>query len=221
MKTLIVSVHPDDETLGCGGTMLKLKSMGHELFWLIMTDVRDEYGYSEEVIKRTNNGIKEVARAYGISEVRNIGLRPKHLHSIDFLDILEAVSRVVNEIKPDWVFSVNRSDIHTDHQVAAKAVASCTKSFRYPFIKRIYLYECLSETEASMALPENVFLPNAYSDISGFLEGKIEIMKMYPDEIQESPMPRSKEVISALAVYRGGSIGVKHAEAFMLIREVF
>jgi hypothetical protein len=85
---------------------------------------------------------------------------------------------------------VNRSDIHTDHQVAAKAIMSCTKSFRNPFIKRILMYECISETEIAFPLPENMFVAHVYSDISSFLERKIEIMKKYGSELQAPPLTK-------------------------------
>ena len=83
------------------------------------------------------------------------------------------------------------------------------------------MYECLSETEVMPPLPEYIFIPNVYSDISNFMDKKIEIMKIYESELQESPLPRSVEVIKALAQFRGASVGVKYAEAFMLLRDIF
>lgn len=83
------------------------------------------------------------------------------------------------------------------------------------------MYECLSETEAMPALPENLFIPNVYSDISDFLDEKIEIMKIFESELQEPPLPRSIVAIKALAQYRGVAAGVNYAEAFMLISELF
>ena len=135
--------------------------------------------------------------------------------------IIDKIFSVIQEIKPEIIYTVNRSDIHTDHQVAAKAIMSCTKSFRNPFIKRILMYECISETEIAFPLPENMFIAHVYSDISNFLERKIEIMKKYESELQAPPLPRSLDNIKALARFRGATVSVQYAEAFMLVREVF
>ena len=159
MKVLIVSVHPDDEVLGCGGTMMKLKAEGHDLYWLLMTDVTKAHGYNDEMVETTRRQIEELSQFVGFRDTFNCGYHAAHLHQVDFLDLVGDISKVMLSVKPDWVFSVNRSDIHTDHQVAARAVMSCSKSFRYPFIKRLSLYECISETEIAPPLPENVFLP--------------------------------------------------------------
>jgi len=97
---------------------------------------------------------------------------------------------------------------------------ACTKSFRYPFIKTVLMYECISETEFAPALPERMFMPNYYVDISEFFEQKIAIMKIFASEIGEHPFPRSIRNIEALATFRGASVGVKYAEAFQLIKMI-
>ena len=143
------------------------------------------------------------------------------MHTVDLNEIITEVTSVIAQIKPEIIYTVNRSDIHSDHRHAAKAIMSSTKSFRHPYIKRILMYECLSETEIASPLPENIFLPNVYSDISNFLEQKIEIMKIYHSEVQAPPLPRSLDNIRALAQYRGSAVAVKYAESFMLLKDVF
>jgi LmbE family N-acetylglucosaminyl deacetylase len=221
MRILVISVHPDDETLGCGGTILKHKSLGNEVYWLILTKADEILGFNKEFIDDRQNQIEVVSKKYNFKEVFKLNFLTTRLHTIDFSILLEAISKVINEVKPEIIYMNNRSDIHTDHQVAAKAIGSCTKSFRYPFIKKILMYECISETEIAPALPENLFIPNVYSDITEVIDEKLELMKIYSSEIQETPLPRSLENIKALARYRGASCGVHYAEAFMLIRERF
>lgn len=82
------------------------------------------------------------------------------------------------------------------------------------------MYECISETEFAPALPEKVFIPNYYVDISEFIERKLEIMKIYKSEIAEHPFPRSLKNIKALAHFRGASVGVEFAEAFQLLKYI-
>lgn len=221
MKVLFISVHPDDETLGCGGTILKHSKMEDEIYWLIITKADEKLGFSNEFIVKRENQIKCVSQAYNFKEVYKLEFLTTRLHTIDFNELIEKISSVINKIEPEVVYMNNRSDIHTDHQMAAKAIMSCTKSFRYPFIKKVLMYECISETEISPGLPENLFIPNVYSDITDYIDKKIDIMKSYESEVQEPPLPRSLDNIKALARYRGASCGCNYAEAFMLLREVF
>ncbi|MBU3193967.1 PIG-L deacetylase family protein [Clostridium algidicarnis] len=221
MKVLVISVHPDDETLGCGGTILKHTKNGDEVYWLIITKVDYTVGFSEKFMNDRKEQIEKVAKNYNFKATFNLGFLTTKLHTVDFNNLMESISSVVNKVKPEIVYMNNRSDIHTDHQIAAKAIMSATKSFRYPFIKRILMYECISETEVAPALPENIFMPNVFSDITNFLDKKIKIMSIYESEVQQPPLPRSLENMEALARYRGASCGVDYAEAFMLLRERF
>jgi LmbE family N-acetylglucosaminyl deacetylase len=221
MNVLFISVHPDDETLGCGGTILKHREQGDSVYWLIITAAVEALGYSIDFIKKREQQIEFVSQAYRFSETYKLGFPTTKLHTVDLSDLITAIASVIRNIEPRVVYTVNRSDIHTDHQVVARAVMSSTKSFRYPFIKRVLMYECLSETEVMPPLPEHIFIPNVYSDISNFMDKKIEIMKIYESELQESPLPRSVEAIKALAQFRGASVAVKYAEAFMLLRDLF
>ena len=220
MKVLVISVHPDDETLGCGGTILKHSENKDEIFWLILTKVTEPLGYSREFVSKREKQVERVSNEYGFKKIYSLDFPTTRLHTIDFSVIIERMSSVIKEVEPEIIYTVNRSDIHTDHQIAAKAVMSCTKRFRNQFIKRILMYECISETELAPPLPENFFIPNVYADISDFLDKKIKIMKIYASEIQEPPFPRSEENIKALARYRGATVSVKFAEAFMLLMEL-
>lgn len=221
MKILVISVHPDDETLGCGGTILKHKDNGDEIYWLILTKADVTAGFTEEFLVKRKNEINTISCIYGFKDVCGLDFVTTRLHAVDFNLLINSISKVVNEIKPQIIYMNNRTDIHTDHQIAAKAILSCTKSFRYPFIEKILMYECISETEIAAPLLENVFIPNVYSDISNYIDKKVEIIKIYESEVQDTPMPRSLENIKSLARFRGASCGVDYAEAFMLVRERF
>jgi LmbE family N-acetylglucosaminyl deacetylase len=95
---------------------------------------------------------------------------------------------------------------------------ACTKSFRYPFIKKVLMYECISETEFAPAFPEKAFVPNYFVDITEFFNKKIEIMKVFESEIAEHPFPRSLRNIEALATFRGATAGCEYAEAFQVVK---
>ena len=220
-KVLFVSVHPDDETLGCGGTILKHKEKGDAIYWLILTapTINHPYGFSEEMIKQRENEIKLVALKYNFDDVFKLSYPTQLLDEINFREIIVSIDKVIDQIKPEIIFLINRSDVHSDHKVAFKAVYACTKNFRKPFIEKILMYETLSETEFSPPLGEFVFFPNVYVDITDFIEKKLEIMSVFADEVMPDNLPRSFSAIKALAAYRGSRIGVNYAEAFMLLFE--
>lgn len=220
MTILVIAVHPDDETLGCGGTILKHINHGDDVYWLILTDVLKKYGYSKEQINIEHDVCEKVKNAYGFKDMINLGLPAGNIHLISFDEIIRRLSKIINKLKPEVIYMPNRSDAHTDHQIAADAIWSCTKAFRYPFIKKILMCECVSETDASPALPEKVFIPNVFSDISDFIDKKIKILQMYKSEIQLPPFPRSIDNVKSLARYRGSTVNRQFGEAFMLIRYI-
>ena len=219
-KVLFVAPHPDDETLGCGGTILKHKSQGNKIYWLIITNISVENGWPVEKVAERQKEIDTVAEKYGFDKVFKLDLPTTKLDILPAGEIIGKVSDIINKTEPDIVYINNRSDIHTDHHVVFQSVMSCSKSFRYPSVKKILMYETLSETEFAPALTESSFIPNTFSDISAFFDMKTEIMKTYKSEIMPENLPRSFSAIEALAKYRGSRIGCKYAEAFQLILEI-
>lgn len=220
-KVLFIAVHPDDETLGCGGTILKHKSQGDEIYWMIITAPTKNHpcGFSDQVIKERNELIKNVAEKYGFNRTIKCDFPTMMLHAVDLRDLVVTIDSYINEIKPNIIYTMFRNDVHSDHRVAFDAVYSCTKSFRKPFIERILMLEALSETEFAPAIPSTSFVPNVYVDISDFMDEKLEIMSIYEPELMPEPYPRSLSSIEALARVRGSRCGVKYAEAFMLLYE--
>lgn len=217
-KVIIISAHPDDETLGAGGTILKHKKNGDEVYWLIVTDVFETEGFSNERVLSRKKEIENVSRLYSFNNVYNLGYPTMKLDDTILFELVNKISLIFQEVQPETIYVMNRSDAHSDHRIVFDAVMSCTKSFRYPYVKKVLMYECLSETEFAPILPEKVFQPNYFVDISNFLNKKIEIMKIFDSELGEHPFPRSIKNIEALATYRGATIGVNYAESFQLIK---
>ncbi len=219
-KVLAVAVHPDDETLGCGGALLKHKNNGDDIYWLIITSIDVENGWEKDKVESRRREIDSVSKMYGFCVTHSLNFPTTRLDTIPMKDLISEISKIIQKVEPDMIYIPNRSDIHTDHQVAFKAIMSCTKVFRNSFIRKILMYECLSETEFSPSLPTDSFIPNVFIDITGFLEEKIKIMNQYRSETGAFPFPRSVENIRALATYRGATAGVEAAEAFVLLKEV-
>ncbi|WP_288898045.1 PIG-L family deacetylase [uncultured Capnocytophaga sp.] len=219
-KVIVISAHPDDEILGAGGTLLKHKKNGDKIYWLIVTNVLESYGFSKERICSRQKEIEKISEALGVEKVFLLNYPTMSLSTSTLIEMVPKISKVFTEIEPEIVYCLNRSDAHSDHRITFDAVMACTKSFRYPFIKQVLMYECISETEFAPQLPEKVFIPNYFVDISSFLEEKLELMKIYESEVGEHPFPRSLRNIEALATYRGASVGVEYAEAFQLIKYI-
>ncbi len=217
---LIIAVHPDDETLGCGGTLLKHKDNGDEIHWLIATDIKESEGFEKTTVEKREKEINKVKGLFRFSSVNRLGLSTTKIDEYSTSDLVSKISSVINEIEPSIIYLPFRGDVHSDHKCIFDAAYSCTKSFRYPFIKKIYMMETLSETEFSISTQEDSFIPNTFVDISGYMDKKIEIMKVFESEIGEHPFPRSERNIRALATYRGATSGCDYAESFMLLKEI-
>ncbi len=215
-KVLIVAVHPDDETLGCGGTLLRHKSEGDEIHWLICTSLDSGHDYYQQ----REQEIEQVKTSYEFDSVTNLRLKTTRLDEYGTGEIVDKISNVFQEIQPNIIYLPFKGDVHSDHRVIFQAAFSCTKWFRYPYIKKIYMVETLSETEFAPATKEDSFIPNVYVDISEFMDKKLEIMNMYSSEIGLHPFPRSDTNIKALGGFRGASIGCDYAESFMLLKEI-
>jgi LmbE family N-acetylglucosaminyl deacetylase len=143
------------------------------------------------------------------------------LDAVPFATLIEDIDRVVARVRPETVYVVHRGDVHSDHVLVHLATMSVLKSFRMSClgVRRVLAYETLSSTDAASVV-QPAFLPTVFSDISGFLEAKCRLMECYDSELQGRWMPRTSSALTALARLRGASVGVEHAEAFMLLREL-
>lgn len=219
MRSLVVAPHPDDEVLGVGGTLLRRKQEGSTIGWLIMTNISVASGWNSEKIEQRKNETAKIAEFFGFDSVFELGFATTQLDLVPMGDLVGAVSNALRVFAPTEVFIPHSSDIHSDHRMTFEAVASATKWFRCPSIKRILAYETLSETEFGLVSGQG-FKPNVFLNIDGYLEGKLQAMEIYSSEVGMFPFPRSNEAISALATLRGSSSGFKAAEAFELLREI-
>ena len=217
-KILVVSPHADDEVLGAGGTILKHVQEGDKVYWINVTNAKEEYGYSKEEELQRRQEIEIVAKKYGVEELINLGLEPAGLDKYGMSALVRKFAEIMKQISPQIVIMPFQYDVHSDHRIVFDAVYSCIKSFRYHSIEKILCMEILSETD--YAVSDKGFVPNYYVDISPYIEKKIEIMKEYKSEIKASPFPRNVEAVRGLAKYRAAGCNVEYAEAFWLLKEI-
>ena len=217
-RTLIVAPHPDDEFLGCGGTILRRKAEGAEVAWLIVTDMSGQFMATPQRVDERDSEISRIAELVGFNNIFNLRFPTTQLDKFPMADVVNKFASVFNEFQPNEVFVPHRSDIHTDHRVVFDAVAACTKWFRYPSVHRVLAYETLSETDMALN-PSFPFQPNVFIDISNFIDQKLDILKIYKSELGDFPFPRSREALCSLSKVRGAASGFYAAEAFQLLRE--
>ena len=221
MKIAIVAPHPDDETLGCGGTILKHRASGDKVYCLIMTNISAGKGYDNKAVRKRQNEINAIAELYGFKNVFKLNFPTTKLDLVPRNKLIESISNILHKIKPNTIYLPFRHDIHSDHKITFDAAINSIKTFRCPYIKKVLMYEVISETEFSPSLPGNGFVPNNFSDISDYFDKKISILKIYSSELEEHPFPRSIQNLKALATFRGATSGVKYAEAFVVLKEIW
>lgn len=218
MKSLVIAAHPDDETLGAGGAILRRKEEGHTTAWLIVTGISTGNGWNAEQVIKRENEIYEVRKLLQFDEVFRLELPTTQLDQLPMREIVDGISKTFNLFQPNELFLPHYSDIHSDHRVVFQAVASCTKWFRYPSVHRILCYETLSETNFGLGETKS-FFPNYFLDIEPYLQKKLAALQVYASELGEFPFPRSLEAVRAQAAVRGAASGYLAAEAFQLLRE--
>ena len=217
MKLLIVAAHPDDEVLGCFGSVAKLIKEGYEAYTLILGEGKTSRGEGKKEIKKLHKEIKKANEVIGIKEVFIESLPDNKFDSIPLLDIVKVVEKYKNLIKPDIIFTHYENDLNIDHRLTYQAVLTATRPMSDETTKEIYSFEILSSTEWNYPLS---FSPDVYFDISDTLDKKIKAMSFYKSELREYPHPRSLEGIELNAKYWGMRLGKKAVESFKSVRVI-
>lgn len=218
-KVLVVAPHPDDEVLGCGGTMARMAEEGLDVQVAVVTSGRPPQ-FSEESVAQVQAEMKRAHAHLGVSQVHMLGLPAAALDTMAAAELNAAVGQLVREVRPDSLFLPFLGDIHADHQLAflAAMVAARPRDRRVP--SRILCYETLSETNWYAAPMTPAFVPNVHIDIAGTLARKLEAFAMFESQVKPFPDERSITTIEALARLRGSTVFSEAAEAFMLVRMI-
>lgn len=219
-KVLFIAPHPDDESFGCGGTILKHKNSNDQIYWLIVTTGNTEEGFTSDSLLQMEKQIEKVNKFYAFNDYFRLQFHSTRLDNYPVGEIIFQINSYINKIKPDTIYVNHKNDVHTDHGVVFDAVWSCCKSFRNPFITSVYAYETLSETELSNPDSKSTFHPNTFVDISNYIEEKKNAISIYESELEEHPMPRSLVNVESLARIRGSMVKVEYAESFICLKQV-
>lgn len=219
-NVLVIAPHPDDEILGCGGTLLRHKQNSDPIHWLIVTETNKKSGYTREWVAQRSMEIEKVTNFFNFSSTHQLPFITASLDTIPLSSVICEIKKVIDLVQPNIVYLPFQGDAHSDHKITFSAAASALKWFRAPSVESIRVYETASETEVNIDNKNFGFDPNLFIEITPFLDQKIEAIKIYKSEFGVFPFPRSDQMIRSMAAFRGSSCGVKAAEAFMVAREV-
>ena len=223
-QILVVAAHPDDEILGCGGTISRLIAEGNEISVLILGEgvtARDKHRSIENRKQDLNVLKKQSQKANSILSVNKVyfmNFPDNRFDSLPLIEIIKKIEEIKQIIKPEIIFTHYEKDLNIDHQITYKATITATRPIRNETVKEIYSFEILSSTEWSYPL---LFSPNIFFEITlKDIENKTNAMKIYKNELNEWPHPRSVEAIKMNAKQWGFKSGFNYAEAFILVRSM-
>ena len=226
MNVLVFAPHPDDEVLGCGGTIARYIKEGNVVYVCVVTSGFPPIYEKDYQIAKENGwphfqypDIMKAHNLLGIKETFFIKFPTVMLETVPRYELNGKINELIQELKPEVVFVPHFGDMQRDHALVSEAVMVAVRPKYDGTVRYVYSYETLSETEWNIPHASNTFIPNTFVDIDPYLEKKIEAIKCFSTQICEFPNPRSAEAVEALARLRGSTMGAKAAEAFSLIRE--
>ena len=218
-RTLVIAPHPDDETIGAGGTIAKIARAGCDVFVAIVT-TGQQPEYSAEHVGKVRSETEKAHRLLGVKETFWLDLPAARLSETPVRTLNESVRSIMLQIAPDTVLMPFVGDIHVDHQLVFQAVLVASRPHQADYPKRLLAYETLSETNWNAPYLTPGFIPNVFVEITDTLETKLEAMSAFGSQVKSAPHERSIEALRALATLRGATVHRPAAEGFVLIREV-
>lgn len=225
MNILAMVAHPDDEILGAGGTLAKHVNNADDVYIAYLTDGVMARPLAKEensaAILRRKQAALNAARIIGatvvVTEDQGKLFADNQMDAIPLLTIAKVVESYVAEFKPAIIYTHHGGDLNVDHRVCQQAVLTACRPMEGSTVIAIYAMEVVSSTEWQAP---NSFQPNHFVDISDTWLSKMRALKAYEDEMRPFPHPRSLGGISALLRWRGATVGVGYAEAFMVLRQI-
>ena len=215
---LVVASHPDDEVLGCGGTLHKLKKEGAKISALFLSDGESSRKHPN-IQKLINDRKKQAIKAGKVIGIKKIifGNFPDNsMDTVPILKVIQFIEKQIKMIKPDTIFTHFESDLNVDHQITSKAVITACRPIQNHTVRSILFFEVLSSSEWNISIKNKSFKPNYFVDIKKSIKYKLQALKFYKHEMRKWPHPRSTEGVKLLSKTRGSTVGLSNAEAFIL-----
>lgn len=226
-KVLVIAAHPDDEVLGCGGTMARHADNGDEVHVVILVegvtsrDQKRDRQNREKDLSKLGEAAHKANDILGTTSLTLHDFPDNRLDTVSLLDITKVVEDYIESIQPTIIYTQHGGDLNIDHRRVHEAVVTaCRPKPTNHSVQTLLSFEVASSTEWQTPGTAPIFAPNWYVDIDNSLERKIKALEAYGDEIIEWPNARSIPAVTHLARWRGANIGVNAAEAYMLGRRM-
>lgn len=225
MKILVIAAHPDDEVLGCGATAARLAQEKHEVHIAILGEgitsrYREKSDAHAAQLTALHRHAHSAADKLGARSLTLRKLPDNRLDTVPLLDVVKVVEELVEELKPEVIYTHHPADLNVDHGVIHRAVLTATRPVAGQPVREIYAFEVPSSTDWTFGSLRPAFRPNVFVDVAATLEAKLAAMACYESEVREFPHPRSPEALRATARRWGSVVGCDAAEAFELVRSV-
>ncbi len=222
MNILVVAAHPDDEALGCGGTVARLAAEGHAVSIAILgqgATSRDGLGAdeAERLVTALRGQCREAGRLLGAAEVFPPVFPDNRFDTLPLLDLVKHVEKIVDAVRPDTVYTHHGGDLNIDHVLTFRAVLTALRPMAGSGVSTLYSFEIPSSTDWAFGSFEPAFRPDTFVDITATLEQKLRGLAVYESEGRPFPHPRSEQALTALAQVRGSTVGLAAAEAFVTV----
>ena len=216
-KVLVICAHPDDETLGLGGTIAKLSKNGDKIKVLVFTEGESgAENVSKNQIKKRKNEFEKACKILGVYKTKFLNYEDQKLDAYPLLTLAKEIEHEIKEWSPTIIYTHYWKDMNQDHRQLFDATLIAIRPSPWSKISKVICYETPSSTEWGF----NDFIPNLFVNIEKEIKKKILALKQYKNEVEKFPHPRSIEAIKNRAMYLGSSVGLSHAEAFIVFREI-
>lgn len=226
-KVLVIAAHPDDEVLGCGGTIASQVLKGDIVKVVIAAEglTSRQDSRDAEVLKKELNKLHTVAfeanAQLGVTDVQMLAFPDNRMDGLELLDVVKQIEKVVTDFNPNVIYTHFPNDLNVDHRILSEAVLTATRPMPGSSVSEIYFFEVASSTEWNFSgQSARAFVPNVFVDIADTLAKKMAALKIYESEMRPFPHARSLENLENMAKVRGATVGLKSAEAFVLARSI-
>jgi LmbE family N-acetylglucosaminyl deacetylase len=225
-RILVVVAHPDDEVLGCGGTISKLLAEGKQLRVVFIAEGSSCRFNKDQVTCHESFAAIKQRRSFAEKAMQVLGVKNFVFHDLPcgrldqepIIDITKIIENHIRDFRPDTVFTHSANDANSDHRITFNAVITATRPLPGTCVKHVLTMEILSSSEWRFV---DNFKPSLFIDIEGHLEAKIKSFDFYyPTEGQAFPHPRCEAGLRIQAQMRGMQVGLSQAEAFQLVRSI-
>ena len=222
---MVVAAHPDDEVLGCGGTVARLATEGHSVAIAILGEgITSRYerreGADAELLALHRERCQKAADLVGADRLFTYDLPDNRFDEVPLLEVAKIVEELIDKWQPSAIYTHHGGDLNIDHVIVHRAVLTAARPVAGQVVEEIYAFEIPSSTEWSFGQFAAAFNPSVFIEIDAYVKRKVEAMECYESEARAFPHPRSPDALQAIARRWGSVAGLQNAEAFELIRSV-